>query len=116
MNKIKPEVLLVCSIITVGNNRLEQVALDKCHSIDLTFDCFQSAHESLIQRLYSDVMSRISNNIQSLILNIEHLPKMIGFAEKECNGILPNLTHLKIMLDRESRGTGTPHALGKFLF
>ncbi|CAF0882264.1 unnamed protein product [Rotaria sordida] len=116
MNKIKPQVLLVCSIITVGNNRLEQLALDKCHSIDLTFDYFQSPHESVIQRFYSHVMSRISNNIQSLILNIEHLPKMIGFAEKECNGILPNLTHLKIMLDSESRGTGTPDALGKFLF
>ncbi|CAF1556751.1 unnamed protein product, partial [Rotaria sordida] len=50
MNKIKPQVLLVCSTITVGNNRLEQVALDKCHSIDLTFDYFQSPHQSVIQR------------------------------------------------------------------
>ncbi len=42
MNKVKPRVLLLCSIITIGNNRLEQLALDKCHSIDLTIDYFQS--------------------------------------------------------------------------
>ncbi len=28
--------LLLCSIIAIGNNRLEQLALDKCQSIDLT--------------------------------------------------------------------------------
>ncbi|CAF3086960.1 unnamed protein product, partial [Rotaria socialis] len=41
MNKVKPKVSLLCSIIAIGNNRLEQLALDKCHSIDLTIDCFQ---------------------------------------------------------------------------
>jgi len=73
MNKVKPQVLLLCSIITIGNNRLKQLALDKCHSIDLTFDYFQSSRESLMQRFYLHVMPRISNNIQSLILNIQHL-------------------------------------------
>ncbi|CAF4473209.1 unnamed protein product [Rotaria sp. Silwood2] len=116
MNKVKPKVLLLCSIITIGNSRLEELALDKCHLIDLTFDYFQSSHEIFIQRFYSHVMPRISNCIRSLILNIEHLPKMISFAENECNGFLPNLTHLKIILNKQSRETGTSYGLGIHLY
>ncbi len=82
MNKVKPEVLLLCSIITVGNNRLEQLALDKCHSIDLTFDYCQSPYKSLIRRFYSHVMPRIIHNIQSLTFNIQHIPNIIHFAKK----------------------------------
>ncbi|CAF3071191.1 unnamed protein product, partial [Rotaria sp. Silwood2] len=52
MNKVKPKVLLLCSIITIGNNRLEKLVLDKCDSIDLTFDYFQSPYKCLIQRFY----------------------------------------------------------------
>jgi len=88
MNKVKPQVLLLCSIIAIGNNRLKQLALDKCHSIDLIFDYLEASHESLIKRLYSHVMPFISSNIQSLTLNIRHLPSIISFAEKNCNGIL----------------------------
>jgi len=60
-------------------------------------------------------MPRIINNIQSLTLNIRHIPDIITFAEKNYNGILPNLTHLKIMIGRQCHETGTPYTLGKLL-
>ncbi|CAF1352910.1 unnamed protein product [Rotaria sordida] len=112
MNKVKPHVLLLCSIIDIGNNRLEQLALDKCQVIDLTFDYLQSPHESLFERFYLLVLPRIINNIQSLTLHIKHILKIITFIEKNCDGILPNLTHLRIMLCRRNPKTGTPFTLG----
>jgi hypothetical protein len=115
MNKIKSEVLLLCSIITVGNNRLEQLVLDRCHSIDLTVDYFQSPYQSLIQRFYLHVMPRIVHNIRSLTFNIEHIPNIMNFAEKNCNGTLPNLTHLKIMMGKQCPKTGTHYTLGKLM-
>ncbi|CAF4399062.1 unnamed protein product [Rotaria socialis] len=111
MNKVKPKVLLLCSIITVGNNRLEELALDKCHSIDLTFDYFRSPYQNLIQRFYSHVLPCIINNVQSLTLNIQHIPNISTFAERNSNEILPNLTHLKIMMGRKRSITGTPYIL-----
>jgi len=119
MNKVEPRVSLLCSIITIGNNRLEQLALDKCHSIDLTFDYFQSPYQTLVQRFYSHIMPNIINNIQSLTLTVRHIIDIITFAEKNSDGTLPNLTHLKIMLDRQWHQTGTPYTLdafGKLLF
>jgi hypothetical protein len=113
MNKVKPRVLLLCSMITIGNHRLEALALDKCHSIDLTFDYFQSPYRHLLQRFYSDVLPCISNHIRSLTLNIEHIPNVSYFVERNCNGTLPNLTHLKIMMGRRHSMTGTPYTLGK---
>ncbi|CAF2390754.1 unnamed protein product [Rotaria sp. Silwood2] len=112
MNKVKPHVLLLCSIIGIGNNRLEQLVLDKCQEIDLTFDYPQSSHESLFERFYLYVLPRIINNIQSLTLHIQHLPKIASFVEKNCDGILPNLTHLRIMLGRRNPKTGTPFTIG----
>ncbi|CAF1315789.1 unnamed protein product [Rotaria sordida] len=111
MNKVKHHVLLLSSIITIGNNRLEQLALDKCHSIDLTFDYVQSPYETLIQQFYSDIMPHIVNNIQSLTLTIRHIPHIITFAEKNSNGTLPNLTHLKIMIGKQHDQTGTPYTV-----
>jgi hypothetical protein len=108
-------VLLLCSIITVGNNRLEQLALDKCQAIDLTFDYSQSLHESLCQRFFSHVMPHIFNNIQSLTLHIQHLSNILIFVEKKCDRILPNLTHLSIMPCRRCPKTGTSYTLGKLL-
>ncbi|CAF1578875.1 unnamed protein product, partial [Rotaria magnacalcarata] len=102
---------LLCSIIAIGNNRLEQLALDKYHSIDLTIDYFQSPYESLMTRFYSHVVYRIIDNIQSLTLNIRKIPNIITFVEKNSNGILPNLTHLKIMIGRQSHRTGIPYTL-----
>ncbi|CAF2546125.1 unnamed protein product [Rotaria sp. Silwood2] len=114
MNKVKPHVLLLCSIIDIGNNRLEQLVLDKCQEIDLTFDYPQSSHESLFERFYLYVLPRIINNIQSLTLHIQHLPKIASFVEKNCGGILPNLTHLRIMLGRRNPKTGTPFTIGNY--
>ncbi|CAF3726374.1 unnamed protein product [Rotaria sordida] len=111
MNKVKSRVLLLNSIITIGNNRLEQLALDNCHSIDLTFDYVQSPYETLIQRFYSHIMPHIIDNIQSLTINIRHIPDIITFAQKNYNGTLPNLTHLKIMIGRQYDQTGTPYTL-----
>ncbi|CAF1294371.1 unnamed protein product [Rotaria sordida] len=113
MNKIKPRVLLLNSIITIGNNRLEQLAIDKCHSIDLTFDYAESPYETLIQRFYSHIMPHIIDNIQSLTINIRHIPDIITFAKKDYNGTLPNLTYLKIMIGRQHRQTGTPYTLDR---
>jgi hypothetical protein len=115
MNKAKPHVLLLCSIIGIDNNRLEQLALDKCQIIDLTFDYLQSPHDSLFERFYSHVMPRIFNNIQSLTLYIQHLPNIITSVEKNCDGIFPNLTHLRILRCRRMPKTGTPYRLGKLL-
>jgi hypothetical protein len=57
MNKVEAQVLLLCSIIGIGNNRLEQLALNKCHSIDLTFDYYNSSHQPFLKRFYSHVFS-----------------------------------------------------------
>ncbi|CAF3704826.1 unnamed protein product [Rotaria socialis] len=111
MNKVKPKVLLLCSIITIGNNRLEKLALDMCHSIDLTFDYFESPNQFIIPRFYTHVMPCIINNIQSLTLSIQHIPNMITFVERYCNGTLPNLTYLKIIIGRQNSMTGTPYTL-----
>jgi len=114
MNKVKPKVLLLCSIITIGNNRLEKLALDMCHSIDLTFDSFQSPHQFIIPRFYTHIMPCIINNIQSLTLSIQHIPNMTTFVERYCNGTLPNLTYLKIIIGRKNSMIGTSYyTLGK---
>ncbi|CAF1116750.1 unnamed protein product [Rotaria sordida] len=116
MNHVKPHVLLLCSIVSIGNNRLEQLALDKCQSIDLTFDYLQSPHESLFQRFYSHVLPRIFNNIQSLTLHIQHLHNILTFIEKNSDKIFPNLTHLRIMPCKRNPKTGTPYTLGTGIY
>ncbi|CAF2904111.1 unnamed protein product [Rotaria sp. Silwood2] len=112
MNKIQYRAELLCSIIGIGNNHLEQLALDKCNSIDLTFDFPDSPYELLIQRFCSHVMPRIYNNIQSLTLSLQHILRIITFANENCDGTLPNLTHLKIILGKRCFETGTPYTLG----
>jgi len=113
MNKVKPRVLLLCSIVGIGNNRLEQLAIGNCHSIDLTFDYRQSSHEQLMERFYSHVLPRIYNNIQSLVFTFQHLLRISAFAEENCDGTFPNLTHLKMMIPRKCSITGTTFTLGK---
>jgi hypothetical protein len=116
MNKVKPRALLLCSIIGIGNNRLEQLAIDNCHSIDLTFDYCQSSHEQLMERFYSHVLPSIYNNIQLLVFTFQHLLRISAFAEENCNGTFPNLAHLKIMISRKCRITGTTFTLGKLYY
>jgi hypothetical protein len=113
MNKVNPQVLLLCSMIDIGNNRLEQLAFDRCHSIDLTFDYCRAPHKSLFRRFYSDVMPRISHDIQSLTINLPHISSIKTFVDNNCNGTLPNLTHLKIMLGTKQHGTGMPYTISK---
>jgi hypothetical protein len=46
-------------MIGTDKDGLEQLALTKCHSIDLTFEHYKSPHELLFQRFYSHVILRI---------------------------------------------------------
>lgn len=50
MKKVNPQVLLLCSMIDIGNCRLEQLAFDKCHSADLTFNYFRAPHKLRMKR------------------------------------------------------------------
>ncbi|CAF2974481.1 unnamed protein product [Rotaria sp. Silwood2] len=112
MNKVEYRAELLCSIIGIGNNRLEQLALDKCHSIDLTFDYFDSPYELLMQRFYSHVMPRIYYNIQSLTLNVHHIRHFVTYVNENYNGTLLNLTHLKLVFGKRCFKTGTPYTIG----
>ncbi|CAF4211538.1 unnamed protein product, partial [Rotaria sordida] len=111
MNKVTPQVLLLCSMIGIGNNRLEQLAFDICHSIDLTFDYLQASYHLLMKRFYSNVLPRISHNIQSLTINLSNISSIKTCVENHCNGTLPNLTHLKIMLDAKRSKTGISYTI-----
>jgi hypothetical protein len=113
MNKVKPCVLLLSAIIGIENNRLEQLALDQSHSIDLTSDYSHSPYEILIKECISFTLPNIFNSIQSLSINLKHLPRLfhtfkIIDAEKWLN-----LKHLKIMEGRLTSHTGTPYTIGK---
>jgi hypothetical protein len=113
MNKVKPKVLLLCSIIGIENNRLEQLALDNCHLIDLTFHNLHSPYTLVDEQFYSYVLPCISNNIQSLALNLKHLFHFDTILKIYGDKIIFNLTHLKINLNCFHRKTGTPFTLGK---
>ncbi|CAM4847318.1 unnamed protein product [Rotaria magnacalcarata] len=63
MKKVNPQVLFLCSIIDIGNCRLEQLAFDKCH---LTFNYFRAPHKLRMKRFYSNVMPSIMHDIKSL--------------------------------------------------
>ncbi len=101
MNKIKPRAILLYSMIGIKHIRLEQLALDQCHSIDLTSDYFDSLYEMLIQKFISSTLPCISNYIESLTIDIEHIQDLDRIARtihgKNC---LNNLKHLKIMAGR----------------
>jgi hypothetical protein len=116
MNKVEAQVLLLCSIIGIGNNRLEQLALSKCHSIDLTFDYYNSSHQTFLKRFYSHVLPRIYNDIQSLVFPMQHLTRISNFAKTNSDGTFPNLKHLKIMIGKKCSRTGTPFILGKLYY
>ena len=76
MKNVNPQVLFICSLINIGNRRLEQLAFDRCHSIDLTFDFIRAPHRSLMKRFYSHVMPRIGHDIQSLTIHFRHIPSI----------------------------------------
>ncbi|CAF4735243.1 unnamed protein product [Rotaria socialis] len=68
MKKVNPQVLLLClcSMIDIGNCRLEQLAFDKCHSTDLTLNYFRAPHKLRMKRFYSNVMPSIIHDIKPL--------------------------------------------------
>ncbi len=113
LRKVHPRVLLLCSMINIGNQRLEQLAFDRCDSVDLTFHYSQASHKLLIRRFYSHVMPRIYHDIRSLSINICDTSSIKTVLENNCNGILPNLVHLKIMLGAKLAETGVPFTLSK---
>ncbi|CAF0833646.1 unnamed protein product [Adineta steineri] len=113
INRIQPQFLLFCSLIGTGNNRLERIVLGKSHSLDLTFDYYKSPYEAFMKRFYAHVMPRISNNIQFLAFNLQHLTDISTFAQENCGGTFPNLTHLKIMMGKKCITTGTTFTLGE---
>ena len=115
MNKIPCRVSLLCSIIGVGDNRLESLSLDGCHSIDLN-DCLESSPYALsLSRFYSHVLPQITNNIQSLAFDIQHIPALLRFEKQNKNRILPNLTHLKVLFGKQRHNIGIPYSLSKLL-
>ncbi|CAF1111137.1 unnamed protein product [Rotaria sordida] len=109
MNKVNPHVLLLCSMIDIGNHRLEELAFNRCHSIDLTFCYIGTPYRPFIRRFCSHVMPRISHHIQSLTINLSQISYIKTFAENNFNGTFPNLTHLKIMLGVKQAKTGIPY-------
>ncbi|CAF0831379.1 unnamed protein product [Rotaria sordida] len=113
MNKIKPQVLLLCCIINIGNHRLEHLALDKCHSIDLSFDYQFNPYTLLLKRFHIDVLPRIYNNIQSLTISIKHLLPIDAAVKAMPDKLLPNLRHLKILVGYRHLYTGTPFKIGE---
>lgn len=114
MNKIKPRAILLNSMIGIKNIRLEQLALDQCHSIDLTYDYFDSSYEILIQQFISFTLPCIFNYIESLTINIVHIQDLDDITktiyDKNC---LNNLKHLKIMAGRSYCNTGEHFRTGK---
>ncbi|CAF5072442.1 unnamed protein product [Rotaria sp. Silwood1] len=115
MHKIQYRTELLCSTIGIGNNHLEQLALAKCQSIDLIFVFTHSPYELLIQRFYSHLIPRIYYNIQSLTLSLQHLLRIVNFANGNRDRTLPNLTHLKIMFGKQCCETDAPCTLGNLL-
>lgn len=98
-------------MIAIKNIRLEQLALDQCHSIDLNSDYFDSwDDEMLIENFISYTLPCIFNYIESLTINFVHIPDLNHIAEtifynkKRLN----NLKHLKIMASRLHCSTEAP--------
>jgi hypothetical protein len=51
MKKVNPQVLLLCSMFNIGNKRLEELAFNRCDSIDLNFDYIRAPHQ-LFMKLF----------------------------------------------------------------
>ena len=109
LKKVDPQALLLCSMIDIDNHRLEQLAFDGCHSIDLSFDFYRARHRSPMKRFFSHVMPRICHNIQSLTISLRHIRCL---KTSIINRTFPNLTHFKILLGLKCYQTGIPYTIG----
>ena len=113
LKKVDPQALLLCAMLDIGNHRLQRLAFDKCHSIDLTSSYISTIHHrSLMDRFYSHVMPRIGEDVQSLTINFRDIRSIKTFVESHCNGILPNLTHLKVVLNLKQPKTDISFSIG----
>jgi hypothetical protein len=99
MNKIKPQVILLYSMIGIKNIRLEQLALDQCHSIDLTYNDSDCSSEWIIENFIYDFLPSNFNYIESLTINVMYM-KLIDNTIRHkyrYNENCLNLKHLKLM-------------------
>ena len=112
LKKVDCQASLLCSMIDIGNDRLEQLAFDRCHSIDLSSYFYQAKHRSLKNKFYSYVMPRICHDIRSLTITHQHISSMKTFIDQNYNATLPNLTHLKFLLGPTNSKTGIPFTIG----
>ena len=116
LKKVDPQVLLFCSMINIGNSRLERLVFDRCHSIDLTFDYGHAPHKQTYEKqFYSHVLSRISHQIQSLTIDISHNLSINRSLQNICIEHLPNLKHVKLMLGTKYSKTGIPWTKSNFI-
>ena len=114
MNEVIPEIYLPYSMIGIGNNRLERLVLDKCHTVNLNFDNRRSPDDLCTERLFFHVLHPIANHIRSLALNRRHLLHFSTLLKYYADKIVFNITHLKINLGFFHHNTGTLFTLGKF--
>jgi hypothetical protein len=113
MKKVHPQVLFLCSMVGIGNDRLERLAFDTCHLIDLTCDYFPNTYKLVMKQIYFNVMPRIIHDIKSLRIKFHQISFIETFLKKRCNGTSPNLTHLEIILGAKHVKTSIPYTLGK---
>ena len=99
MNKIKPQVILLYSMIGIKNIRLEQLALDQCHSIDLTYNDSDCSSEWIIRKFIYDFLPSNFNYIESLTINVMYMKLIdnITTYKYRYNENCLNLKHLKLM-------------------
>jgi hypothetical protein len=99
MNKIKPQVILLYSMIGIKNIRLEQLALDQCHSLDLTYNDSDCSSERIIRRFIYDFLPYNFNYIESLTINVMYMKLIDNIAsyKYDYNDTCLNFKHLKLM-------------------
>jgi hypothetical protein len=99
MNKIKPRAILLYSMIGIENIRLEQLALDQCHSIDLTYNDSDCSSEWIIEKFIYNILPCILNYSESLTIYFMYMELIDNITRYKYryneNGL--NLKHLKLM-------------------
>ena len=113
MKKVHPQVLFLCSMVDIGNDRLERLAFDTCHSFDLTCDYPSNSYKLVMKKLYFNVMPRIIHEIRSLRIKFHQISFVNTFVKKRGIGTPRNLTHLKIILGAKHGRTNIAYTLGK---
>ena len=113
MQKLTRNVELLSSLIGVGNARLENLALERCSFVDLTYDFLSSPWKRVIERFLSHTLPRIYNNIESLAMNLEHLSCVTRVASSTPERNFPHLKQLKIIRSRRLPYSGIPMTTGE---